>query len=150
HGQRGAVRRSLSGVVLMPAVSRPSWLAEVQQAPAVIPASATRPAPLLFDAQHRPLTTAAAWAQRRAELAGRWRAFLGTIPAPRAAPVPKVLDEDRPEGVVRQLVRYEAEPEVPVEAYLLRPQGTAQGRPGAVVLHSTTDSTIRQPAGLDG
>jgi dienelactone hydrolase len=130
--------------------ARPAWLPEVQRAPAEIPASATRPAPLLFDAEHRPITTREGWMARRAELAECWRSFLGTIPAPRAAPVLKVLEEDRPEGVIRQLVRYEAEPGLPVEAYLLRPVGGGGGRPGVVVLHSTIDYTIRQPAGLEG
>ena len=37
-----------------------------------------------------------------------------------------------------------------MEAYLLRPAKPGRGRPGAVVLHSTVDWTIRQPAGLEG
>ena len=83
--------------------SKPSWLAEVQRAPAAIPARATRPAPMLIDAHHRPIATPEGWARRRDELAAAWRAFLGAIPAPRAVAAPVVLDEDRPEGVVRQL-----------------------------------------------
>jgi dienelactone hydrolase len=130
--------------------SKPSWLAEVRRAPAVIPTRATRPAPMLMDAHHRPIATPEGWARRRDELAAAWRTFLGAIPAPRAVGAPVVLDEDRPEGVVRQLIRYEAEPGLPVEGYLLRPEGSARGRPGAVVLHSTVDYTIRQPAGLEG
>ena len=62
-----------------------------------------------------------------------------------------MLEEDRADGVVRQLVRYEAEPGLPVEGYLLRPDGPGPpDRPGVVVLHSTVDYTIRQPAGLEG
>jgi dienelactone hydrolase len=128
----------------------PAWLPEVQQPPAVVPANATRPAPLLFDAEHRPITTAQGWAQRRAELDRRWREFLGTIAGPLPAPSIKVLEEDRPTGVIRQLVRYEAEPGLPVEGYLLRGDGPSRSRPGVVVLHSTIDYTIRQPAGLEG
>jgi dienelactone hydrolase len=105
---------------------------------------------VLFDAEHRPIATAAAWQARRAVLSGQWRAFLGAIPGPRAGDAVAVLEEDRPAGVVRQLVRYESEPGLPVEGYLLRPQGPGAGRPGVVVLHSTVDYTIRQPAGLEG
>jgi dienelactone hydrolase len=105
---------------------------------------------LLFDAQHRPITTREGWEARRAELAARWQAFLGTIPAPRGAPSLAIIEEDRPDGVIRQLVRYEAEPGLPIEAYLLRPDGPGRGRPGAVVMHSTVAYTIRQPAGLEG
>jgi len=39
---------------------------------------------------------------------------------------------------------------LPVEGYLLRPAGPGRGRPAALVLHSTVDWTIRQPAGLEG
>jgi dienelactone hydrolase len=124
-----------------------------QIAPAALPADATRPAPLLFDAEHRPIATPAAWAARRAELRDAWTRFLGTIRVPRVAPVLTVIEEDRPDGAVRQLVRYEAEPGLPVEGYLLRPEGAAPAgkrRPGVVVLHPTTEDTIRQPAGLAG
>lgn len=133
---------------------RPSWLDEVRRPPAKVPPTATRPAPLLFDDQHRPVTTAAAWQARRSELERRWLDFLGTIPRHQDPTPPAVLEEDRRDGVVRQLVRYESEPGLPVEAYLLRPidpPGAAVSfRPGVVVLHSTIDYTIRQPAGLEG
>ncbi len=129
---------------------RPEWLAELQRPPARLPEDATRPAPLLFDDEHQPIETAAAWSRRRSELRHRWREFLGQIQAPRSAPKLTVIEEDRPQGVIRQLVRYEAEPGLPIEAYLLRPEGEGRGRPGAVVLHSTVDYTIRQPAGLEG
>ena len=135
----------------MSQVIRPPWLADVQKPPAKVPASATHPAPLLFDAEHRPIATVDAWKKRRADLAERWREFLGRIDAPRAAPVATVLEEDKTAGVVRQLIRYEAEPGLPVEGYLLRSPGpSGKGRPGVVVMHSTADSTIRQPAGLAG
>jgi len=135
------------------------WIAEVQTPPEPVPAEASRPAPLLFDAEHRPIRTPDAWSDRRDELLGAWRRFLGSMDAPRKPPRLSVLAEDRVEPqapedrpVIRRLVRYEAEPDRPVEAYLLRPEGQApeQSRPGAVVLHSTVDYTIRQPAGLEG
>jgi dienelactone hydrolase len=105
---------------------------------------------LLFDSENRPITNREGWLERRREIEARWRDFLGAIPAPREAPRPAVLEEDRPEGVIRQLIRYETEPGLPVEGYLLRPDAQGPRRPGAVVLHSTVDYTIRQPAGLEG
>jgi pimeloyl-ACP methyl ester carboxylesterase len=51
---------------------------------------------------------------------------------------------------VRQLVRYESEEGLPVEGYLLYPEKIEGKLPGVVVLHSTVDYTIRQPAGLEG
>lgn len=131
---------------------RPSWLDEVRRPPKAVPAGSTRPAPLLFDDRHQPITTADQWRARRTELERRWLEFLGEIPPHRDAPAPVVLEEDRTEGVVRRLVRYESEPGLPVEAYLLRPEADTPGklRPGVVVLHSTIGYTIRQPAGLEG
>jgi dienelactone hydrolase len=129
---------------------RPDWLAEVQHPPGAIPATATRPIPPLFDAEHRPIGTVDQWQERRQALIGQWRAFLGEIQGPRRVGAVEVLEEDRPEGVIRQLIRYESEPGLPVEGYLLRPQEPGGDRPGVVVLHSTVDYTIRQPAGLEG
>ncbi|MDR3638222.1 MAG: dienelactone hydrolase family protein [Isosphaeraceae bacterium] len=134
----------------MPPAERPSWFDELQRAPASVPEAASRPIPLLFDAEHRPITTREAWAKRRDELSTHWRSFLGTISAPRAAPRCEVLEEDERDGVLRRLVRYEAEPGLPVEGYLLQPLTKGERRAGVVVLHSTVDHTIRQPAGLEG
>lgn len=134
----------------MPTIDRPPWLDEARRPPHAVPDTATRPAPLLLDDEHRAITTADAWRARRVELSRRWRDFLGTIRTPRSAPPLTVLEEERIDGVVRSLVRYEAEPGLPVEAYLLRPEGEGRDRPAAVVLHSTTSETIRQPAGLAG
>lgn len=137
----------------------PPWLAEVQSPPDSIPAEADRPASPLSDAEGRPITSPDAWARRRAGLRDAWRSFLGEIEPPGPIPPPTVLARDRVEpeadgqpAVDRLLVRYEAEPGRPVEAYLLRPADPAPlgSRPGAVVLHSTVDYTIRQPAGLEG
>jgi dienelactone hydrolase len=126
------------------------WKEAYQHPPARIPASATRPLPLLFDAEHRAITGLDAWARRREELRRAWEKYLGVIAGPRPASRIEVLEEDRPEGAVRQLIRYEAERGLPVEGYLLRPDRPGEARPGVVVLHSTAEWTIRQPAGLEG
>ena len=77
-------------------IAPPDWLAEVQWPPKAVPRTATRPAPLLFDPEHRPITTVAAWVRRRTELRQAWQAFLGAIPGPRPANRLEVVDEDRP------------------------------------------------------
>jgi dienelactone hydrolase len=133
----------------MPDASPPAWLPDVQQPPRAVPATASRPAPPLFDEQHRPIATPDAWDRRRKRLRQAWVEFLGTIPRPASRDGFHVLEEDR-SGVLRQLIRYEAEPGLPVEAYLLQPASPGPPAPGVVVLHSTADITIRQPAGLDG
>jgi dienelactone hydrolase len=73
------------------------------------------------------------------------------MPAQRkAAPKLTVLEEDRTAGVIRQLVRYEVEPGINTEAYLLKPEKQDRKAPGIAVFHSTVNYTIRQPAGLEG
>ncbi len=129
---------------------KPSWMEPLQRPPERIPPSATRPMPLLFDGEHRPIPTPEGWTQRRAQLRASWERFLGAIPGPRPDNRVTVLEEDRPEGAIRQLIRYESERGLPVEGYLLRPDRPGRGRPGVVVLHATAEWTIRQPAGLQG
>jgi hypothetical protein len=121
---------------------KPDWLAEVQIAPTSLPPRAADPVPLLFDAENRPISTVAGWGHRKDELSRSWRAFLGTIPDPRPDNTLKVLNEERLDEIIRQLVSYEAERALPVEGYLLRPAGPGRGRPGAVVFHSTANWTI--------
>jgi hypothetical protein len=129
---------------------KPDWFGTIQVPPASVPADVHRLVPLLFDAEHRPITTVEGWTRRRVELRQAWRAFLGAFPESQPNNALKVINEDRIDGVIRQLVRYESERDLPVEAYLLRPAGAGHGRPGVVVFHSTAAWTIRQPAGLEG
>src|SRR4051794_35025744 len=99
---------------------RPAWFDEIRRPPAVVPALSVRPAPPLFDDANRPITTPEGWSTRREQIAARWREFLGTIPSRRAVGPLKVIEEDRRDGVIRRLVRYESEPGLPVEAYWLK------------------------------
>jgi hypothetical protein len=127
------------------------WLAEVQQPPGVLPEDAPRLRSLLIDERDRPITSLAAWQRRREAIRRQWQQFLGTLDLQREAPPAfRVLDEERVDGTIRQLVEYETEPGLVVEAYLLKPAEMARPAPGAVVLHSTVRYTIRQPAGVEG
>jgi hypothetical protein len=127
------------------------WLDQVQRPPDALPQDAPVLSPLLVDDKGQPITTRAAWEQKRLAIRTWWLDFLGVLPIPRAQP-PKLelLAEERVDGVVRQLVRYQTEPDQDVEAYLLKPTGVTGPRPGVVVFHSTVDYSIRQPAGIEG
>lgn len=128
-----------------------AWLAAIQQPPATLPDDAPRLGNLLADDRGQPITTRAEWDKRREQLRRWWLEFLGPMPAARtAAPRLTVLEEDRTTGVVRQLVRYDVEPGLPTEAYLLKPEHARGKLPGVAVFHSTVNYTIRQPAGLEG
>jgi hypothetical protein len=125
------------------------WLQEVVQPPAT-PIAPPRPlAPVLAASDGRAITTLEGWRRRRTELERLWRELLGPLEvARRASPRVAVIDEDRIDDVVRQRVRYEAEPDLHTEAYVLAPRQPSGRCPGAVVFHSTTPESIRQPAGL--
>jgi hypothetical protein len=127
------------------------WLSEIQQAPAKMPGDAPQLSDLLVDAGGKRITTRDAWASRRKEIRRWWLDFLGPPPAERGQPPTlEVVAEDRPDGVVRQLIRYQVEPGLASEAYLLKPAKVEGKLPGIVALHSTVDHSIRQPAGVEG
>ena len=125
------------------------WLQEVLQAPEAPPAPARPLQPVLVDNQGRTITTLAGWRRRRSELEQRWRAVIGQLSLPRKNP-PRVdvVEEDHVGDVVRQRIQYFVEPDLRTEAYVLKPHQPRARCPGAVVLHSTTPESIRQPAGL--
>jgi dienelactone hydrolase len=145
----GGVCSSLSPAA-QAATKQVAWLEQVQQRPS-LPAAAAGLTSLLVDDQGRKITGLAAWQQKRSQLRRWWLDFLQPWAVKRETPPRlEVVQEDRPPGVIRQLVRYEVEPQVAVEAYLIRPASPQRDRPGVVALHSTTDNTIRQPAGIAG
>ena len=127
------------------------WLAEVQTPPDRLPDDAPQLRPLLVDERGRRITSLRGWQARRERIRRWWLDFLKPLATERGrVPQLEVLDEDRHDGVVRQRVRYEVEPGVTVEAYLLKPAKPNGPRPGVVALHSTVKYTIRQPAGVEG
>lgn len=132
-----------------PASRQVSWLHEVLEAPAAASAPSRPLAPVLVASSGRPITTLDGWRTRRAELEQAWRQILGVLDVGRERPPGvEVIGEERLGDVVRQHLRYLAEPGEPTEAYVLAPRSPRQRCPGVIVFHSTTPESIRQPAGL--
>jgi dienelactone hydrolase len=132
-----------------------AWLAEVTTPPAsqtVAEGNTKALAPLLIDATGQPITTQVDWEKQRQLVRDEWLKFLGPMPAPRPAVVLEVLKVEQCGQFDRSLVRYEGEPGVWVEGYLLVPHGATQEspRPGVIALHATTTETIDGIAGLTG
>ncbi len=125
------------------------WLHEVLEAPATATAPSRPLLPVLVDSNGRTITTLDAWRRRRTELERMWRDVLGPIDLQRERPPRvEVLDEERVGDVVRQRVRYLVEPDIQTEAHILAPRQPRGRCPGAIVFHTTTPESIRQPAGL--
>lgn len=126
------------------------WLDEIQSP--VKQGAETQALPEIVDAVGGKIQNLEDWEVRRSEIQKWWLDFLGPLPGSRTA-VPKleVLAEDRVGEVIRQLVRYEIEPGLESEGYLLKPARNAGEKlPGVVVFHSTVNHSIRQPAGVQG
>lgn len=143
-----------------------SWLDEIQRPPEKLPADAPRLTPLLVDASGAPIRSVAEWEKKRTAIREWWWAYLGgslrsayEVDPPLLERVRKMLQPTLLQHEIvligeiycsLNLVRYESEPGVAVEAYVLQPKNMKTRPPGVVVLHSTTPETIRQPAGLAG
>ncbi|MEE2990472.1 MAG: dienelactone hydrolase family protein [Planctomycetota bacterium] len=128
------------------------WLEETQQAPVEIPGEQLRFPSLVQMNIDQVIESRRDWELYRDTIRDRWLKELGPV-AIRPRPLPKleVLEtEQLPEGITRQRVRYEALPGEFVEAYIVRPSRLRGQVPGIVVLHSTVNHSIRQPAGVEG
>lgn len=126
-----------------------SWLADVQRPPEKpVTFELGTIKPLLVDESGATIKDTAGWARRRDALRATWLSFLGPMPAAPANNSVEFLKTETLDEGTRQLIRYECEAGLFVEAYLLTPDPKKfEGpRPGAVVLHSTTTATFDEVA----
>jgi len=131
------------------------WIAEVQPGNAS-PEDHTRLSTLLTKPDGSPVASKEEWQVQRQRIATWWMNFLGVPERDPNRPLAtmKVLQTEETDGVVRKLIRYDTPGNWPTEAYLLFPSGCRPLEsedtllPAVVVFHSTTNDTIRQPAGL--
>jgi hypothetical protein len=105
--------------------------------------------PLLVDPTGKPITSPAAWAQRRAAIRAEWQAFLGEFPKVKAPLKAEVLATETLPEFTRQLVKYQVEDGVFTDAYVLTPRNATGKLPGVVVFHQTVKSQAQQAAGVD-
>ncbi|VAW21280.1 hypothetical protein MNBD_BACTEROID01-1533 [hydrothermal vent metagenome] len=106
-------------------------------------------APLLTGPGGNPITTLAKWKVQRGIIKKRWLDYLGALTPNPVPPILRVINEDRPEGLIRQLVEYEGEPGITVKGYLLRPQNIKEPLPGIVAMHSTSDGEMKYISGVE-
>lgn len=130
------------------------WLKAVTSAP-VIPVveNLGKVETLLQDADGKPITTIQEWEKHRQTIRDQWIQFLGPMPEPRPAVALEILKTESLPTIVRQLVRYEGEPGIFVEGYLLIPKaavGSKAKYPAVLAMHPTTNATIDDIAGISG
>ncbi len=142
---------SLLGAIQPDEADDVAWLAEVQRPPEKLPNDAPKLPPILVDDEGEAITSLDGWLAKRESIGRWWLEFLQPLTVPPSPPPPlDVIEEDRDEGVIRQLVRYESEPGLATEAYLVKPAEVRGRAPGVAVFHSTVNHSIRQPAGVEG
>ncbi len=105
--------------------------------------------PILIDSKGKPIRTLAKWKKQRERIKERWLNYLGALNSNPSIPKIKVIKEDYPEGLIRQLIEYEGEPGIIVRAYLLRPRNINSPLPGIVALHSTSDNQMLYISGVE-
>jgi dienelactone hydrolase len=117
-------------------------------------------APLLIDSVGGPISDWESWLVRKKQLQALWLDFLGPISSERPTLQLETLTTDVIPGanpgqrrVVRQLIRYQGEPGLFVEGYLLQPDETPSETtrlPGILALHPTSNASIDEIAGVKG
>lgn len=104
---------------------------------------------LLVDPDGNPISSLPEWKKQREVIRKRWFDYLGAIDPNPNQPVLTILKEERPDGLVRQLVEYESEPGITVQGYLIKPDNIERALPGIVALHSTSDNKMLYIAGVE-
>ncbi|MBI5086199.1 MAG: alpha/beta fold hydrolase [Acidobacteria bacterium] len=99
----------------------------------------------------RHLLAALAAPQRRPDVLAGMQEAMGPLPRlPKGAPRHELLEETREPGLIRRLIRFEAEPGDMVPAWLLLPERPHARGLTALCLHQTTRIGKDEPAGLGG
>lgn len=130
------------------------WLKEVTTAPLnPVAENPGRIETLLQDTDRKPVLRIQEWEKHRQTIRDRWIRFLGPMPEPRPAVAMEILRTESLPTIIRKLVRYEGEPGIFVEGYLLLPKAAAEGTmkfPAVLAMHPTTNATIDDIAGISG
>lgn len=89
------------------------------------------------------------WHAQKQMLKTNWQDILGQFPKDKPPLSTEVISTEQLPGFTRQHIRYQVEPDVFTDGYLLAPRPASGKRPGIVVFHATTEFGPRGPAGLE-
>jgi len=104
--------------------------------------------PLLVDSSGREIKTKSAWNKQRNEIRKQWLDFLGPLPTKKPPLKTEFLNTERLPDFTRQHVRYQIEPSVLTDGYLLTPANAKGKLPAVIVFHPTTPLHAKGVAGL--
>ena len=104
--------------------------------------------PLLLDSRGEKIDSKAGWKKQRDVIRKEWMDFLGPLPKTKPALKSEILHTEQLPRFTRQYVRYQIEPEVFTDGYLLTPTNAKGKLPAIVVFHPTTALQAKGVAGL--
>jgi hypothetical protein len=114
----------------------------------VASASAAQLSTLLKKENGEAITNVTEWNARRSEIKNNWLKVLGPLPATKCALNPEVLDRETTESFIRKHIRYQTEPNVFTDGYLLLPKSLKGKAAAIVVFHPTTPLQAKGVVGL--
>jgi hypothetical protein len=94
-------------------------------------------------------TNASDWEKQRVEIKKAWNQLLGELPKVKAPLLPETKSTERLNGFSRSLVKYQVEPGVFTDGYLLEPVSLTGRAPAVIVFHPTTPLQAKGVAGVD-
>ena len=105
-------------------------------------------APLLAKEGNTSIKARREWLRQRERIQKQWRDVLGPLPRTKPPLKSEFLSREELPTFVRQLVRYQVEPGVLTDGYLLEPKNRTGKLPAVVVFHPTTPVHIKGVAGV--
>lgn len=96
------------------------------------------------------ISTEQAWSNKRDEIKGRLKVFLGEAPKTKPPAAGKIIEESSHDDYVLRKLAFESEPGEFIPSYLLFPKGLTARTPVIMCPHQTTQAGKREPAGLAG
>ena len=115
----------------------------------VVAAAAADLSPLLKDSYGVTITSRAGWMIERARVKAQWQMIIGELPEEKPSLQTEIVSTEKLSGFNRQFVRYQVEPGVFTDGYLLTPTPRKGKLPAVVVFHPTTPFQARGVAGLE-
>jgi dienelactone hydrolase len=105
--------------------------------------------PLLQTPEGKPITSSRAWQKDRTRIREEWLKLLGPLPGKKCPLQLQVLQTEELPEFTRQYIKYQIEPGVITDGYLLIPKGRKGKLPAMVVFHSTVKQQAKIVAGVD-
>lgn len=124
------------------------WCAALLGLTPAIAAARTNLAPLLVNARGQVIHSKSQWNHQRADLQARWLGVLGPLPIRKPPLKTESLNTEHLPTFTRQHVRYQIEPELFTDGYLLTPARATGRLPAVIVFHPTTPWHAQGVAGL--